>query len=145
VARDRMGDSSGDQNRRPRDGVIAALDSPRRLDYECATIMWPTGYFTLFAVLTIIGGCIGYAKADSVISMIAGLITGFLLLAAGWLVLQGPLGRNIGFPIALAVSVLLAARFVPQLIRTGKIMPAGMMSILSVIGIVVAIVAWLKK
>jgi len=40
---------------------------------------------------------------------------------------------------------LLAAQFVPKFIRTGKVMPAGLMSILSVIGIVVAVVAWLKK
>ena len=50
-----------------------------------------------------------------------------------------------GLVIALAVSVLLAVQFVPKLLRTGKMMPAGLMSILSVIGIVVAIVAWLKK
>lgn len=107
--------------------------------------MWATGYFTLFGLLTIVGGCIGYAKAQSVASMITGLITGFLLLAAGWLALQGPLGRNIGVPIALVVSLFLAALFVPKFISTGKMMPAGLMSILSVIGIVVAIVAWLKK
>jgi hypothetical protein len=43
------------------------------------------------------------------------------------------------------VSLLLAGQFVPKFIQTGKAMPAGMMSILSVIGIVVAIVSWIKK
>ena len=45
----------------------------------------------------------------------------------------------------MIVSLLLAAQFIPKFFRTGKVMPAGLMSILSAIGIVVAIVAWLKK
>ena len=50
-----------------------------------------------------------------------------------------------GLVTAFVVSLLLAAQFVPKFIRTGKVMPAGLMSILSVIGIIVALVAWLKK
>ena len=99
-------------------------------------------YFLIFGALTIVGGVIGYVKAGSLPSIIAGAITGVLLLVAGWIL---PTNRAIGLLIALIVSLLLAAQFVPKLIRTGKMMPAGLMSILSVIGIVVAIVAWLKK
>jgi uncharacterized membrane protein (UPF0136 family) len=47
--------------------------------------------------------------------------------------------------MALIVSLLLAGQFVPKLIRTGQIMPAGMMSVLSILGIVTAIAAWLWK
>ncbi len=39
----------------------------------------------------------------------------------------------------------IAAQFGPKFVRTGRVMPAGMMSILSVLGIIVAIVAWAKK
>jgi uncharacterized membrane protein (UPF0136 family) len=46
---------------------------------------------------------------------------------------------------AFIISLLLAAQFVPKFIRTGRVMPAGMMSILSVIGLIAAIVAWVKK
>src|SRR6266852_720377 len=99
-------------------------------------------YFFVFGVLTIIGGVIGYVKANSVPSIIAGSITGILLLIAGYIL---PEHRAAGLVTALVVSLLLAAQFVPKLIRTGKVMPAGLMSILSVIGIVVAVVAWLKK
>jgi len=99
-------------------------------------------YFFIFGALTIIGGVIGYVKANSVPSIIAGAITGVLLLIAGYIL---PEHRAAGLITALVVSLLLAAQFVPKLIRTGKVMPAGLMSILSVIGIVVAIVAWLKK
>jgi uncharacterized membrane protein (UPF0136 family) len=99
-------------------------------------------YFLIFGGLTIIGGVIGYAKAGSLASIIAGAVTGVLLLVAGWIL---PTNRIMGIVIGLIISFLLAAQFIPKFIRTGKAMPAGLMSILSVIGIVVAIVAWLKK
>ena len=38
-----------------------------------------------------------------------------------------------------------AARFIPAFMRTGKVMPAGLMAVLSAIGAVMAIVAWIKK
>jgi len=105
-------------------------------------------YFLIFGALTILGGVIGYVKAGSVPSIIAGAITGVggragvLLLVAGALL---PEHRAAGLATAFIVSLLLAAQFVPKFIRTGKVMPAGLMSILSVIGIVVAVIAWFKK
>ena len=99
-------------------------------------------YFLIFGALTIVGGIIGYVRANSLPSIIAGSITGVLLLVAGSLLSSN---RLIGLATAFVVSLLLAAQFVPKFIRTGKVIPAGMMSILSVIGLIVAIVAWLKK
>jgi uncharacterized membrane protein (UPF0136 family) len=99
-------------------------------------------YFLIFGALTIIGGIIGYVKAGSLPSIIAGAITGVLLLVAGALL---PEHRAIGLATGFIISLLLAVQFVPKFIRTGRAMPAGMMSILSVIGLVVAIVAWIKK
>jgi hypothetical protein len=46
---------------------------------------------------------------------------------------------------ALIVSLLLAAYFVRKYLSTGAVMPAGMMSVLSIIGIIAAIVAWVKR
>jgi uncharacterized membrane protein (UPF0136 family) len=99
-------------------------------------------YFIVFGVLTIVGGVIGYVKAGSVASIIAGSIAGVLLLVAAFLL---PEHRAIGLATAFIISLLLAAQFVPKFIRTGRVMPAGMMSILSVIGVIAAIVAWVKK
>ena len=99
-------------------------------------------YFLIFGALTIIGGVIGYVKAGSLPSIIAGTITGVLLLAAAWIL---PSNRMIGLVTALVVSLLLAAQFIPKFLRTRNVMPAGLMSILSAIGIIVVIVAWLKK
>ena len=99
-------------------------------------------YFIVFGVLTIAGGVVGYVKADSVASIIAGSITGVLLLVAASLL---PEHRAIGLATAFIISLLLAAQFAPKFLRTGRVMPAGMMSILSVIGLIAAIVAWVKK
>jgi uncharacterized membrane protein (UPF0136 family) len=99
-------------------------------------------YFLIFGVLTIAGGVVGYVKAGSVASIIAGSITGVLLVVAAFLLTEH---RAIGLATAFIISLLLAAQFAPKFIRTGRAMPAGMMSILSVIGIIAAIVAWVKK
>src|SRR5262245_8836769 len=99
-------------------------------------------YFIVFGLLTITGGIVGYVKAGSVASIIAGSITGVLLLVAAFLL---PEHRVAGLVTALIVSLLLAAQFVPKFLRTGAVMPAGVMSLLSVIGIVTAIIVWVKK
>jgi uncharacterized membrane protein (UPF0136 family) len=99
-------------------------------------------YFILFGVLTIAGGIVGYVKAGSVATIIAGSITGVLLLVAAFLLTDH---RGVGLAIALVISLLLAVQFVPKFLQTGRVMPAGMMSILSVIGVIAAIVAWIKK
>ncbi len=123
----------------------ATLDTAQVLDYECrhAAMIGPAKiYFLIFGVLTIAGGVLGFVKAGSAVSIIAGSISGILLIAAAFL-LPDHLGA--GLAIGFIVSLLLAAQFIPKFIRIGKAMPAGMMSILSLIGLVMALVAWMKK
>ena len=69
-------------------------------------------YFIVFGLLTIAGGIVGYVKAGSVASIIAGSITGVLLLVAAFLM---PEHRAAGLATALIVSLLLAAYFVPNI------------------------------
>ena len=99
-------------------------------------------YFHIFGVLTIIGGVIGYVKAGSTISIISGAIAGIALIVAAFLL---PGNVALGLIIAGVVSVLLAGRFIPHFMKSGKIMPDAVMAALSLIGVVMAIVAWIKK
>ena len=99
-------------------------------------------YFIVFGILTIAGGIVGYVKAGSVASIIAGSIAGVLLLVGAFLL---PEYRAAGLTTALIISLLLAAYFIRKFSQTGIVMPAGIMSLLSVIGIIAAIVAWVKK
>ena len=50
-----------------------------------------------------------------------------------------------GLALGGIVSLLLIGYFLPAFFRTGKMMPAGMMSLLSILGLVFAIVAWIRK
>ena len=99
-------------------------------------------YFIIFGLLTIVGGVIGYMKAGSTASLIAGSISGIALLIAAFLMPGNP---ALGLALAGLVSILLAGRFIPIFMQTGQAMPAGLMSALSVIGVIMAIVAWIKK
>ena len=100
-------------------------------------------YFIVFGLLTIVGGVIGYVKAGSTASIIAGSISGILLARSRRSC--SPEHLALGLAVAALVSILLAGRFIPAFIKTGHVMPAGLMSVLSVIGIIMAIVAWMKK
>jgi uncharacterized membrane protein (UPF0136 family) len=99
-------------------------------------------YFLVFGVITIAGGIMGYVKAGSVISVVAGAITGILLIAAGVIL---PAHQEPGLILGLFTSAILAGQFILRTLRTRRLIPGGVMSVLSVIGIVVAIAAWLRK
>ena len=99
-------------------------------------------YFIVFGLLTIAGGAMGYVKAGSTISLVAGAISGILLIVAALLL---PSHAVIALVLGGFISLLLAVQFVPAFVRTGKMMPAGMMSLLSILGIVFAIAAWMRK
>ncbi|HJT80945.1 MAG TPA: TMEM14 family protein [Chthoniobacterales bacterium] len=98
-------------------------------------------YFLVFGILTIAGGIMGYVKARSVASIVAGALTGLLLIVAALILTTY---RELGLGLALFTSAILAGQFIPRLLRTRRFMPAGIMSLLSVVGIVVAIATWIK-
>jgi uncharacterized membrane protein (UPF0136 family) len=120
------------------------LDTEIGLAYQFGTLMIGPAkiYFIVFGLLTIIGGVMGYVKAGSTISLISGSVAGIVLLIAAWVL---PSNVMLGLALAGVVSILLAGRFVPIFIKTGKMMPAGLMAVLSVIGVIVAILAWMKR
>lgn len=99
-------------------------------------------FYMVFAVLTIIGGIMGYVKAKSVASLISGTISGIILIAASLLLPGRPIISGV---IALCVSVLLAGKFVPDFIHKKAFVPGGLMALLSVASIVLTILALLPK
>lgn len=98
-------------------------------------------YLLAFGLVTVLGGAMGYVKANSLASLIAGGVSGGLLLVAGWLV-----SRHLaaGALLALAVSLALLGRFTPALAR-GKRLPAIYMVPLSAAGAVVAAILLMAR
>jgi uncharacterized membrane protein (UPF0136 family) len=94
-------------------------------------------YYLLFGLVAIAGGAIGYAHAKSKASLIAGSVSGALLIIAGLLSPSVP-----GFILALIVSILLIAHFGRSYAAKKKPMPAIPMIVLSGICIVLTAVAW---
>jgi uncharacterized membrane protein (UPF0136 family) len=94
-------------------------------------------YYLLFGLVAIAGGVIGYARAKSKASLIAGSASGALLIIAGLLSPSVP-----GFILALIVSFLLIAHFGRSYAAKKKPMPAIPMIVLSGICIVLTAIAW---
>lgn len=86
-----------------------------------------------YGILVIIGGIIGYAKSQSLPSIISGVIFGLLILGSAFFMFnENPLGTY----AALALSAILAVFFVYRFMGSHKFMPAGLMIVLSVISII---------
>lgn len=91
-----------------------------------------------YGVLAIAGGIIGYVQARSKASLISGSICGLLLILGGIVQLQG---QSWGLVLAAIVTVVLVIFFAIRLFRTRKFMPAGLMSVLGVVALVVIFVS----
>ena len=89
-------------------------------------------YLLVFGLITITGGVIGFVKAKSRASLIAGSVSGVLLLVAAYL--TGTMGRP-GLILGLIVSLALAARFAPKVRMSPRATVAGMMTALGTLGI----------
>ena len=82
----------------------------------------------LYGGLVLIGGFIGYRKAGSRPSLIAGAVSDALLVLATVLIL---LRRPAGIWIALGVSATLSVFFAVRWLKRRKFMPAGLMVLAS--------------
>ena len=103
--------------------------------------MKPSDYFFLFGAACIVLGIVGYRRSQSVASLFAGGVSGILLAVSGVMALkrEGLSGVNFGYVCGLVVSILLLGRFLPGFLKSKKFYPAGLMAVLSVLGIVAGI------
>tara|TARA_B110000116_G_C16266785_1_gene328957 strand:- start:77 stop:409 length:333 start_codon:yes stop_codon:yes gene_type:complete len=92
---------------------------------------------SVYGVLLIVGGMMGYVKSKSRASLFAGAISGGLCVGAAWLSVDQP---SEGFTVGSLVAFLLAGVFINRFAKTRKIMPAAVVLILSlVVGILLMI------
>ncbi len=87
----------------------------------------------LYGLVVLGGGIIGYTRAGSMASLIAGSAFGLGLLASGLGVLRG---KNMGFIIAPTLTVLLTAYFSYRFVQSGEFMPSGLMGVLGLVALI---------
>ena len=102
--------------------------------------MFTQVFYYVFGIVAIAGGALGYARASSKPSLIAGSVSGVLLIIAGLLSPSVP-----GFLLALLVSLLLLVHFGRSYAAKKKPMPAIPMIALSAVCIVLTAIAWFAR
>jgi uncharacterized membrane protein (UPF0136 family) len=111
------------------------------LGLVAAAVGFTKVYYVVFAVLTIVGGIMGYVKAKSIVSIISGSISGIILIVCSILLRERPIVAGV---LALIVSVLLAGKFVPDYVHKRAFVPGGLMALLSLVSIVATILVLIK-
>ncbi|XP_008277886.1 transmembrane protein 14C-like [Stegastes partitus] len=93
-----------------------------------------------YAVLVSAGGVLGYVKAGSVTSLVAGLLFGLLAAAGAYLTSQNP--RNVWLSLGTAgtLAVVMGLRF----LNSWKFMPAGLMTLASALMLAKIVTGMLK-
>ena len=92
-----------------------------------------TQFTLIFGIISIALGAVGFLRAKSKASLIAGGISGLLLLV-GWYLMEHGQSKP-GFWLALIVSFLLLGRFLPSALKKKQLYPAGIMAILALINV----------
>lgn len=85
----------------------------------------------IYGILVAVGGVMGYVKANSIASLIAGVGAGLLLVGSSVAMMKN--SYQTGWWIALVVSILLLGRFGSAAMKGFKMMPGGMVIIMSLI------------
>ena len=98
--------------------------------------------FATIGVASGVGGFMGFKKAGSKASLIAGASSGAVLLVAAGLTASGFV--TAGLALGGVTCLALAGRFVPGYLRTRKLMPAGVMSALAAGGVLTALLGFLN-
>jgi uncharacterized membrane protein (UPF0136 family) len=124
--------------------VAPTVDDQQGVPYSVETLVPPAravmgslnpivGQVTLgiYALLLAVGGVIGYFKAGSRPSLIAGTASALVALAALALsVANNRLGVPLGMIVAIALFLLFGYRYAA---KTGKFMPSGLLAVVSLI------------
>ncbi|XP_022068929.1 transmembrane protein 14C-like isoform X2 [Acanthochromis polyacanthus] len=93
-----------------------------------------------YAVLVSAGGVLGFVKAGSLTSLVAGLLFGLLAAVGSYQTSQNP--RNVW--LSLATAGTLAAVMGFRFLNSWKFMPAGLMTLASALMLVKIITGMLK-
>ena len=91
----------------------------------------------LYGLMVLAGGVIGYLQAKSLPSLASGVVFGLVLLVAGWFAWGG---SGAAVYVSIGAALVLALFFAYRFTSTGKLMPGGMMFILSFVAVVLLVI-----
>ena len=74
----------------------------------------------VYGLISIVGGIVGYAKARSVASLIAGSVSGIVLLACAYGLMHGSRAAAI---VSAVMAIALGGRFFGVWLRKRRVMP----------------------
>ena len=97
---------------------------------------------TIYTVLMAVGGVMGYVTAKSVWSLVSGIVSGVLLAFALVLVRSQP---KAGFGLAAGVAAALVLVFGERLMKTHRVMPSGMLLLVSLLAAALFVAAMGKS
>lgn len=89
----------------------------------------------IYGILMMVGGAIGYVKAQSMQSLTMGIVSGLVVLAGLW---ATKFNAVYGYGLITLMAGLLCFIFTKRLLATHAFMPAGMLLILSLIAFVIS-------
>lgn len=102
------------------------------------SVMTTAWIILIYGLLVAAGGALGYARAKSLPSLVAGGIAGLILIGASLAMMRG--SYPLGWWLSLIVAILLLARFSSASINNFKMMPGGLMIILSAVAIIALLI-----
>ena len=97
---------------------------------------WAVLFILVYAVVLLAGGIVGYRIAGSRVSLISGVASAVLLVMAYLVARGGGAGTPaVGLWLASGVALTLVVVFAIRFSKTTTFMPAGMLTILSVLAL----------
>ena len=123
-------------------------DRPPGFAYDPRVIQATEIYYIVFGALTLLGGIVGYLKAKSWPSLLAGVLFGLALIGAGTLMIYGATYPNYLMPgkiLGLLATAGLAGWFIPKVMMNRAAPHVIAMAVLSAIGMVLMLIVFGTK
>ena len=89
---------------------------------------WICPGLIVYGLVSIVMGVLGYVNKHSVMSLVAGVAAGIIVIGAAAMAKTNP---KVGFIACAVIALLMLGRFVPPVLKENQLYPAGIMVVSS--------------